>query len=496
VIFMKREIINHTLIPLILTANFTLVLIFQGCGGKGPSKVSVVSGTVSDINRNMIVGAKVWVEDKETVSLQTGTYRLPDVPSGWQTIWAQAKINGETWIGSTAVEVLRNEPTMNAHIVLAPLRQTTDIRGRVRDDTNHPVKGARVLLTTRLINPPKETSAYDGPYGSIVAVTDRYGEYVLRNVPVGLKATIAASKVGFYNDERSITTARGQIINFTLEPSNLQYKIQPPILDAIEAYTMPDTITKSGVEAYRAVQAITSPRFLRYYSKRNSLPTRSTPRGSLIEIDLYWNALDINYSDEIAGYGIYRRTRAGLEKAIDFVRDPYANFYSDTDIAITPYTNYSYAVTTVDVEFLDIYNQPDPYAESEKSNWLDIRPLGPLQAQSPNQGETVDPKPLFKWSSVPEAAYYKVFVYDEFPTLAADPSRDYTSPTPPPGVVTLPIWPRTLNSTETTVSAGTTSLRYNGPALVPGRTYYWLVMAKDKKDTAFSYSELRHFTVR
>jgi len=472
------------------------IMMIQGCGGRGPSKVSVVSGTVSDINRNIIVGAIVWVGDKSTVSLQTGTYRLPDVTSGWQTIWAQAEIDGETWIGSTAVEVLRNEPTMNAHIVLAPSREVTDIRGQVRDDTNHPVRDARVLLTTRLLAPPEDTSPYDGPYGSIVAVTNRYGEYVMKNVPVGLQATISASKVGFYNRERRITTSRGQVINFTLEPSDLQYRIKPPILDAIESYTMPDAIIRSGVDPYRAVQAITSPHFLRNYSKRQTVTTRSTPAGSLIEIDLYWNSLDVNYSDEIAGYGIYRRVDTGVEKAIDFVRDPYANFYSDTDIAITPYRDYTYAVTTVDVQFLDIYNNPDLNAESEKSNRLSIRPLGPLQARTPAQGDTVSTKPLFTWSAVPEAEYYKVFVYAEFPTLAADPSRDYTSPTPPPGVVTLPIWPRTLDSTETRVSASTTSLLYNGPTLVPGRTYYWLVMAKGRADYAFSYSELRSFTVR
>ncbi|MGB9588191.1 MAG: hypothetical protein ACPL7O_08435, partial [Armatimonadota bacterium] len=43
-----------------------LVIVFEGCGGRGPSRVSVVSGTVSDINRNMIVGARVWVGDKST----------------------------------------------------------------------------------------------------------------------------------------------------------------------------------------------------------------------------------------------------------------------------------------------------------------------------------------------------------------------------------------------------------------------------------------------
>jgi len=482
------------ILAVVMSLAFTALL--QGCGGER-KRLSVVSGTISDINRNPIVGASVRVDDEhQTQSLSTGTYRLEGVESGWRTVWASVEINGETWIGSTAAEILRDEPTMNVHIVLAPVSETTEIRGYVEDDAGHPIGGARVLLTTRLLSPPEDTDAYDGPYGSMVAITNEDGEYRLENVPVGLKATIAASKVGFYNEEKAITTASpNQPVEFILQKSDLEYRMEPPAFDAVESYTMPDTITRSDPDAFKAIRAITSPRYWQAIAKQKQVMTRTTPPGSLIEIDLYWNALDVNDSTEIAGYGIYRGSAPATAKSIDFVRDPYANFYSDTDIAITPYVDYYYAVTAVDVEFLDESNNPDPRAESEKSNWLGIRPLGQLRADSPAQGAGASETPLFDWSPLLGAAFYKVFVYDEFPTLAADPSRDYTSPVPPPGVVTLPIWPRTINSDETRVEAGTTSIRYAGPALAPGKTYYWVIMAKDESEYAVSYSQLRHFTV-
>ncbi|HUV05779.1 MAG TPA: carboxypeptidase-like regulatory domain-containing protein [Armatimonadota bacterium] len=493
---MKKRTSIGMLVPAV-AVSLALTALLQGCGGER-THLSVVSGTIADINRNPIVGAKVWVDDyHQTQSLSTGTYRLEGVESGWRTVWASADISGQTWIGSAAAEILRDQPTMNIHITLAPVSETTEIRGYVEDDTGHPVEGARVLLTTRLLSPPEDTDAYDGPYGSMVAVTNGSGEYRLENVPVGLKATIAASKVGFYNQEKAITTASpSQLVDFTLQESHVAYRLEPPDLDAVESYTMPDTMTRSDADAFKAIRAITSPRYFQAIAKQKQVMTRATPPGSLIEIDLYWNALNANDSQEIAGYGIYRGTapRTGA-KAIDFVRDPYANFYSDTDIAITPYVDYYYAVTAVDVEFLDQFNNPDPGAESEKSNWLAIRPLGQLKADSPEQGAVVSENPLFNWSALVGAAFYKVFVYDEFPTLAADPSRTYTSPQPPPGVVTLPIWPRTLDSNESRVEAGTTSIHYTGPALTPGKTYYWLVMAKDEEEWAVSYSQLRYFTV-
>jgi len=490
-------------------------LLLQGCGGR--VRRSAVSGTVADINRNVVIGAKVWADNdpnRQTESLVSGVYRLEGVEGGWQTVRASAMIKNPTtggdeeWVGSTAAEILKDEPTMNINIVLAPARETTEIGGVVSDDTGHRVRGARVLLTTRLVYPPEDTSSYDGPYGSIVAVTDDDGRYLLEDVPIGLSAIIAASKVGFRNREIEIETiSDGLVQNFVLEPSDLQSGPDVPILEAIEAYTMPDTLTRSDeVDAYRAIRAFTSERYRKAITSRKQTLTRATPAGSLIEIDLYWNALDVNDSRDMAGYGIYRTTSPAIEmKAIDFVRDPYANFYSDTGVEITPRQSYYYAVSSVDVEFLDEQNRPDPAAESALSNTMSTTPLGQLKVLFPIQDAPVIGNPRFEWTRLSEADFYSVYVYDRFPTLPLDPDYKYDVDDPVLDWGIFPIWPSRTDPEESTVGGGASWKDYTGEALVLGHTYYWVVLAGKEYEVdedgyvvraAYSYSQLRRFTAR
>jgi len=478
-------------------------LLIQGCGGHRTRR-SAVSGTVSDINRNVVIDAEVWSDEEHVArTLVSGVYRLEGVASGWRTIRASAVINGKPWVGSTAAEVLRDEPTMNVNIVLALAGDTVQIGGIVVDDIGHRVDGARVLLTTRLVFPPEDTSAFDGPYSSIVAITDEDGHYLLEDVPVGLDAIISASKVGFENKEIEIVTS-DDVVNFTLAPSDVQFRLLPPDLQAIESYTMPDviTITRSDEQAaFKAIRAFTSPRYRKAILGKQTVMTRATPPGSLIEIDLYWNAFgdvdgDANDSREVAGYSIYRTTSPSIAMTpIDFVRDPYANFYGDTGVEITPDDDLFYAVTAVDVEFLDILNRPDPNAESELSNTLSIIPLDQLGAQLPLQGDDVSGDPRFEWSPLSGADKYTVYLYDQFPTLPLDPAFDYGSdPVVSEGV--LPIWPRRPTPDESTVGAGVDFKDYTGDPLIPGHKYYWVILAADGSETAFSYSELRNFTAR
>jgi type 1 fimbria pilin len=498
---------KHNRILICALAALVSAAVLSGCGGGG-SGISTVSGTVADINRDTITGATVRIGTIETESLASGVYRLNGVPSGWQTIRATAVIEDVTWVGSQAAEVLKNEPTFNVNIVLAPAGETTQIGGVVRDDLGHRVSGARVLLTTRILYPGEGTSSQDGPYSAIVAVTDSQGRYLMEDVPVGLSATIAASKVGFRNNEVEITTTdAGMIQDFDLQQSDLANGPEPPLLVAIESYTQPDGLLRStDVDAYRAIKAFTSSRYRKAVSNKKTVLTRSAPSGSLIEVDLYWNALDLNDSRDIAGYGIYRTTSPGIEaKAIDFVRDPYASFYGDTGAEITPYQNYLYAVSTVDVEFLDVNNNPDPNAESLKSDFLQITPLGQLQVSYPFQGASVTGDPTFQWSFLTtDVDSFTVYLYDRFPTLPLDPSYDYGSDP----ILTwgaMPVWPRQSSPNESTVDGNANSIVYNGPSLSAGHTYYWVVLASkvyeayddgSAKRAAYSYSQIRNFTAR
>lgn len=481
-----------------------LCVIMQGCGGGGGG-VSTVSGTVSDINRNTIIGATVTADGIHAESLASGVFRINGVKSGWKTFRASVVVDGHTWVGTQAVEVLKDEPTMNANIVVVPLSDTIDISGVVRDDTVTRVAGARVLLTTRTLYPGANTSAYDGPYSSMVAITNANGEYLLEDVPAGVDVTLTASKVGFRNSEEEFTTDTSSMSqNFDLVKSNLSGSPGDPFLDAVEAYTMPNVLTRStDTGAYRAIKAFTSERFRKSLGGKQTTTTRAAPAGSLIEVDLYWNALDIaNDSRDLAGYGIYRATGLTASLAsIDFVRDPYANFYGDTGAEISAYTNYRYAVSTVDVEFLDANNNPDPNAESQISNVLTIAPLGQLRLTSPAQAVNLTSDPTFVWTPLQDAESYTVYLYETYPTLPLDPSYDYGAD-PILGVGAMPVWPRQASPDESTVGAGASSIAYTGLALESGHTYYWVVLASkvyERYDdnslmrSAYSYSQIRSF---
>lgn len=476
---------------MLLAATFAATVI-AGCGGTTSS--STVHGTVSDIERNVVIDADVWIGAQHTRSLASGAFRLSNAPGGWQTIRARAEVDGATWEGTTAVEVLQGEPTMNANIVLSPASQQTSIEGYVKDSTGRGVSGARVLLTTRLLM-PSESSSYDGPYGSIVAVTDGNGRYTMRDVPLGLSAVISASKVAFENDEVEIANITSNMwIDFRLYESTLDTP-EPPILEYIESYTMPNPLTRSlsassvsRSNPYDAVRAFTSERFREALKKRKipekqTVAVRAVSSDSLVEIDLYWNALDLNLSKYLAGYGIYRRVGSDTSRAIDFVRDPYANFYGDMGGEIEPGLSYYYRVSSVHIEFLDRWNEWIDESESNWSNELGVTPLGYLRSSLPANGDSVSGDPLFTWQALSRAVAYSVYLYDQFPTIPLDPGGDYGGDPPSYGV--FPIW--------TSDWEDVTSVTYDGSPLQSGRTYYWIVTAVDYTETAYSYADLRSF---
>ena len=506
---MKRQVF------ILLAVMGIAAIILHGCGGS--AKQSAVSGTVSDINRNVIIDANVWAVGDEmhgAKSLVSGAYRLEGIESGWRTIRAGATVKNETtgidelWVGSTAAEVLKDEPTMNINITLARETDTTEVGGVVREaGTNDPIEGARVFLTTRIVAPLEDTSAYDGPYGSIVAITDQDGHYVMQDVPVGVSGIISASKVGFRNEEVEISTiSDGLVQNFSLDQT-LDQTPDVPYFEAIESYTMPDAITRSDQQdAYKAIKAFTSQRYRKAAGSKTTVLTKSVPAGSLIEIDLYWNALDVNDSRDIAGYGIYRTLSPSITpNAIDFVRDPYANFYSDMGIEITPGTSYYYAISAVSTDFLLSGNVPNPGAESATSSFLSVTPLGQLRAAFPTQGGSEGQHPTFQWSPLSGVDDYSVYLYDRFPSYPLDPGADYTGD-PALGVGLFPIWPTQADPGGSTTS--NTSINYPSsgvPTLQIGHTYYWVVLGSTiyeqyndgtPKRSAYSYSEIRNFTVR
>ncbi|MHB1455775.1 MAG: fibronectin type III domain-containing protein [Armatimonadota bacterium] len=470
----------------LIVISIASIFLLAGCGGGGTggggnNGISTVSGTLSSINRATITGGTVWAfgdPGNTATSLASGAYELNGVRSGWQTMRASVFVNGVEWVGSTAADVLSNAPTMNVNIVLSPKTAVTDIGGVVRDDNNNRIEGARVLFTTRIVYPAEQTTSGDGPYGSIVAVTNSNGNYLLKDVPIGVTGVISASKVAFNNREYQIdTVAGGDVVDFNLIPTNGTLKPFAPTLEAIESYTMPNTISalsvgKSTSTAYKMIRSYVSARYKSAIpGKSTIIKTQSTPNGSLMEIDLYFNAFKDNDSRDIAGYGIYRTTSPSIQfAAIDFIRDPYANFYGDMGFELTPLQIYYYAVTAVDVQFLDSNNNPAAGSESDKSNTLSITPIGQMTLVSPSDSLVVSGNPTFTWNTLTGSTKYRVMVFNQFPVTPITPVIDFTS-------------------------NGGTSYTYDGLPLNSGNTYYWVILANDASGKAFSYSQIRRFSV-
>jgi hypothetical protein len=160
---------------------------------------------------------------------------------------------------------------------------------------------------------------------------------------------------------------------------------------------------------------------------------------------------------DLAGSGIYRSDRPGdVLDGIDFLPDPLAAYYVDLDLRVG--RTYSYAVTTISSKFPDFSN----LTESGLSDVVSARTLDRLTALAP----TIDPL-TFRWRPVTTVDEYFVLLFDEFP-----------------GVGVSPFWDNTARA------ATGTSLRYDGPRLVKGQTYYYVVIGTADERTSRTISQI------
>jgi len=253
------------------------------------------------------------------------------------------------------------------------------------------------------------------------------------------------------------------------------------------AWTISGTVTRSASSRPAYVEWLQ-----RHYRVRKGLPanprtvwntaaetSRATPQGSAIEVDLFWK---YQYWDDLMGYAIKRGTSSPPGVVTAVLRDPLAEAFLDVDPLLTPDVTYYYTVHR-----LDTIGFPATGRLGPGSDVVSATPLEPIVATAPGQGELVSGDPLFRWTSVYGASTYQVVVWDRFPDLqnGDDPAG------------AAPLWPADLNNPGASkVSAPTTSLRYSGPYLQAGRTYYWLVIAADDGEYALSVSKIMKFTAR
>jgi hypothetical protein len=483
--------------------------LLNGCGGGGssgnnqppPTTRSPVSGTVTDVNGSAIVGATVTLGNKTATTTQFGTYTIPDVAPNVYTITASATINNRPWTGQNTVEVISGETnTSNVHIVLSDTAQQGSITGNVSDTQGRPLANVKVFAAA----PDPQGGAFFTTLGAIYTLTDPLGNYTLPSLPFR-QYVVAASFAGYLNQTATVTVANaaGAHANFTLTRSNGPSTV--PVVPQLfaTAFTVPSTPTTraAGSSQARALNAIRQLILKRLGRLQYRMPdptritlrhatTRSTPAGSIIENDLFWD-FDSQLNN-VWGYDILRSINTDTQfVSIALLRDPLGDRYADIDSVLTPDLRYYYSIAR-----LDTINFPANGTEGDPVNPpVVVRPLQPIAQTAPNDGATVAGAPVFTWTAVPRAFQYHVLVYDRFPDLNSD--------TDPNGV--KPIWPADVNNPgSAAVLAPATSLTYAGPALQSGHTYYWAVFADDVSEanpnesalSAFSISQIRSFVAQ
>lgn len=455
-------------------------LVVAGCGGggEGSGQGSVV-GVVTDVEGQAVVGAALQCYGLLTTSVTNGSFAIDGVPDGYRTLTARITIQGHVWSGETVVDVSRDTQNRNINIIVSDERYQGSIAGTVVDATNYPVRYAKVFVVG-----PK------GPWGSTMAVADKYGDYRIDHLPSGLTYTVTASAADFVNDTKQVAveTDKTAAATFALGTGG-GTRLAAPTNVGTQTWTVPDTVSRSDAKAgavydwlksrYRGIRGLADRAVAKNVERKGA--TRYSPVGSYVEVDLFW---DYQTFDQLMGYIIRRGTSQSNLKAVALARDPFAASFFDLDYYLTPDQVYYYTVSRVDT-----VSYPANGTEGAASSVVQAQPYDQISPIGPSQGASTSTTPTFSWSALPGAVTYEVYLWDRFPDLQN--SLD------PDGVV--PIWPVSSTSDANVVDAPTTSLRYNGAALVPGHTYYWLVLARDMHDrsstTTYSASAIRKFTV-
>lgn len=519
-------------ISLVILASLCTFL--SGCGGSGGTTSATqplaLSGSVTDVAGNLVPGAEIRVDRQlVTKSLMNGTYRVGvnDAASGPHNVEATAVIDGVTWNGSLAVNVYSSGPAQNMNIVIGRWNSLGGIRGRVTDASGRAIPDARVFAIARF---PGTQAATDASVISKAAVSDQAGNYDIQDMPVSVTVggspqsisyDISASSVGatgqstgFKNSTThnvGLTANSSVTANFTLEVATNIVPSVPPGWTASGAlaamsYTVANSIvSRADQSAYDAVKASISPRSSKFIAARRRTVGRSAPDGSLIENDISWQYTWTNYFGStipvnLAGFSIYRATsRPAAQKQsdlLDFSRDPSLVTYADPSDVLTPGVTYYYAVSAVSTSYLDASDQFNPAAESALCYGASVTPLSKLAVLSPASGASQNGSPTFSWQPLSGAGSYRVYIYQDYPIFDAlfTPQGDPNRPDH------LPAWEMSEDVRASSVTYSANTFVDRSFSLVPGHTYYWVVIASDASNfvdgSAYAISELRYFTVR
>lgn len=434
---------------LMTLAALTLALVGCGGGGGGGVRSSTITGNVTDLNGNPVRGALVSTVDARTTSSSNGVYILPFNREADLNVRAEIFQDGVLYKGHNVAVTFAGEQTQSVNIVVAPSSQLARIEGTASDRNGNLLQGASVF-------------ALGSPLTSQRAVTDKNGRYVLDELIAGITYSLNAGGRGYGSDVDQISLNAGErrTVNFTLgDPGNTVFN--PPTNIGIVSYVSKIEPGRAGGRS-KQEQASAIEQVKRLHDKRREKrigQSRVTLSGEPVEVDLFWDSIQ---NPDLLGYGIYRASDPqGPFTAIDFFREPLGSYYTDLSQELRPNSQYSYEVTALSVNYPDTAGSesaPTPVVTVRTLNQLDLLP----EQRNPLR---------FLWTASSGADKFVVYLFDRYPGIGVEQFFD---------------------NEQAPVSG--TSYTYDGPGLVPGVTYYYLVLGFTNDNTAVTVSEVGSFT--
>ncbi|MBI1332483.1 MAG: hypothetical protein GC165_06355 [Armatimonadetes bacterium] len=425
-----------------------LVATILGCGGSSVG-VGSIAGLVLDMNGNPVRGARVFVDSgtpRETYSNTSGSYRLTGVNAEDLLVKAEYDDGGTVYVGQNLARVFDQSQSANMTIVLIPSNQVASISGVVTGTGGIRIQGARISA-----KPTNGTIL-----SSVQTIADGNGNYTLGGLAGGVTYQIQATFPGWESGEVQKTPSAGivQTVNFQLGANG------DPILPApsgmsLTAWTSPAEVTRDveKVKVYDGIKKLIDKRYNRTAS------SRLTSQGNPVEVQLYWDKFD---SLQILGYEIWRQRSTDSWNAVDFLRDPLAETYLDSDINLRDGVNYSYSIAPSNTNYPNTDNSYGDF-----SSTVSVTPLSDMNVYVPTVAAG---QVTFHWQAVTNAATYTIYVFDEYPGLGVSSyDNNYNNP------------------------ATGTDWTYNLTPLAAGHRYYYLIMGSNSDDSARTLSAIGSF---
>lgn len=421
------------------------VLAVVGCGG-GSGKtggVGQIAGNVTDVNGDPVRDALVRAQGKRAFTNAAGTYLLDEIAEGQVVVTAEITQDGVRFSGQNIAQVFGGERTKSVNMAVVRDTLQAAVRGSVQTRSGDKIKGAKVF-------------AIGSGLSSAMAITDSDGRYRLDGLHSGIEYYIIASAPTFASDDAFATLDPAEVRSLNWILSNAgDPLLPPPTMREAVSWTTPPSSTRDANrrEAFEAIKNLVRPD--RATARRARTDSRVMP-DLFHEIDLYWSFVD---SLNLLGYGVYRSSAAaGPFTAVDYLRDPLAEFYADFSDELRAGSRYYYRLTSLNTLYPDSRN-----GESDPSTVLSGVILGELRLRTPATGPLT-----FRWQPAQGAETYKVYVFNRFP-----------------GIRVTPFW-----VSGTTAS---TSLAYAGPSLEFGKAYYYIVLGQADGNAANTISDVDVF---